>query len=228
MSSVIPARVGIILDGNRRWAKAKGLPPMEGHRRGAENTRTIAEYAFERGVKTLALYVFSTENWNRSPIEVVYLMDLFRAYAEDWDKLQQKGIKVLFAGNSKKLPKDILRVTRDIQASAPKKPNGTLIVCLNYGGRDEVVRATRRAIEQGISPRSLSEKKFASFLDVPELGDVDLVIRTSGEQRLSGFLLWQASYAELYFSKKMWPAFSKKDFDEALAEFASRKRRFGA
>ncbi|MEX0916876.1 MAG: polyprenyl diphosphate synthase [Candidatus Spechtbacterales bacterium] len=228
MSSIIPARVGIILDGNRRWAEMKGLPSVEGHRRGAENVRTIAEYAFERGVKVLAFYVFSTENWKRSPAEVAFLMDLFRAYVKDWSELQEKGIKVVFAGNAKKLPKDILRITREIQAAAPKKAKGTIIVCLSYGGRDEVVRAARRAIEQNISARSLSEKKFATFLDVPELEDVDLVIRTSGEQRLSGFLLWQASYAELYFSKKMWPAFSKKDFDTALEEYASRKRRFGA
>lgn len=221
-----PRHVGLILDGNRRWAKENGLPKLKGHQAGYENLKDIVKHGFDQGVEFISAYIFSTENWNRTKQEVTYLMDLALNLAvNEVDELHKENIKVRFLGSQDKLSQKLIKAIASAEAKTSKNTRGTVALCFNYGGQQEIVDAAEHAINSGenLSIQSIENHLYAS--DVPP---VDLVIRTSGEQRLSNFMLWRIAYAELYFAKKHWPAFTTEDFDTALDEYASRQRRFGS
>jgi undecaprenyl diphosphate synthase len=222
-----PNHLGLILDGNRRWAKAQGLPTLEGHRKGYENLKTIALAAFDRGVSYVSAYVFSTENWNRSKEEVDYLMKLLIWVAKtELNELDKKNVKVRFIGSRERLSKSVLRAVDNAEAKTANNTGGTLLLCLNYGGHQEIVDAVNKIITQKPThPISVSD--FEDYLYAPGLPPVDLIVRTSGEQRLSNFMLWRAAYSELLFVDKHWPAFTEADLDESLENYAIRQRRFG-
>jgi undecaprenyl diphosphate synthase len=224
----IPQHVGIILDGNRRWAKRQGLPTLEGHRRGLNNVRTIADAAFKSGIKILTVFAFSTENWQREKREVSYLMKLFKMFiAQELKATVAKGVKINFFGRLTDFTPALQADMRRAQIQTKHGTKGILNICLSYGGRNEIVRAVQKIVRRKIKPSQISEDLIAANLDSAGLPDPDLVIRTSGEERLSGFLTWQTVYSELYFIKKYWPEFSPRDLQLALREYASRRRRYG-
>lgn len=223
-----PQHIGIILDGNRRWAKERGLPTFQGHKKGFDNLKNIATHAFGKGVKNLTVYAFSTENWNRSKDEVDYLMDLFRLMVtRESKKMHQEGIKINFFGKLEDFAEDLQQGMKDTLEMTKNNKNGILNICLNYGGREEIIQATQRMIKGNIKPEDVTKELFDRYLYSEGQSDPDLIIRTSGEQRLSGFLTWQSVYSEFYFPKKNWPEFSTKDLDEAIEIYTNRKRRFG-
>ena len=225
----VPRHLGLILDGNRRWAKEKGLRPFEGHRRGYLRLKKIALAAFDRGVDYVSAFVFSTENWKRDREEVAYLMDLVQWVAtHELNTLHKKNIRVIFIGSSKGLDAGILKTIRAGEQKTAGNTGGTLVLCFNYGGQQEMVDAAASLIRSGVPADQLTPELMARHLYGPELPPLDLVIRTSGEQRLSGFMLWSAAYAEIKFILKYWPAFTVEDLEEALSEYAARERRFGA
>ncbi len=225
----MPVRhLGIILDGNRRWAKERGLPSLEGHRRGYENVKMIVRAALARGIEFLSVFVFSTENWNRSKEEVTYLMDLLHfALSREIDFYMKEDARLKVIGSREKLSEKILSAIDEAERKTAGNARGQINLCLNYGGRAEIVEAAKRLAAEGLAPEEITEKSFASKLWTAGISDPDLVIRTSGEQRLSGFLTWESVYSELLFVDTYWPAFGEKDLDEALAEFERRERRFG-
>jgi undecaprenyl diphosphate synthase len=220
--------VGVILDGNRRWAAAAGLSAIEGHRKGGEVFRDIAVYAFDKGIKYLSAFVFSTENWQRTEEEVGYLMKLTVKATEKYlDLFNDLGIKILVVGRRQQLPADLLSAIERTESRTEKNTNGTLVLCLNYSGHDEIIDATKQLIKGSVEPEEITSEAFENALYCPEVPPIDLLIRTSGEQRLSGFMLWRSAYSELYFIEKFWPEFTKSDLDKALKWYASRNRRFG-
>lgn len=223
-----PRHVAIIMDGNRRWARARGVAEAQGHAAGVEAIRPIVEHAVRRGVEVLTIYAFSRENWQRSQEEVGTLIGLLEATIRDeTPRLIEEGVRVRLAGRISELPAE----TRDsIQAAIGATEAGermTLNVAFNYSSRTEVVDAVRAFVAAGNAIEDLDEEAIAANLYTSELPDPDLLIRTGGDQRISNFLLWQAAYAELYFCPAYWPDFDAAEFDAALAEYASRKRRFG-
>jgi len=224
----LPNHVGIILDGNRRWAKAKGLPMLEGHRQGSEVFKTISFACFERGVKYLSAYVFSTENWTRTEEEVSYLMQLLLKAVEKYlVEFNNKGIKIVILGSREGLSPKVLRGIKQAEAKTASNTKGTLALCLNYGGKQEITDAVKQIVGNVTDTDDITEDAITQALYEPSIPDIDLLIRTSGEQRTSGFMLWRTAYAELYFSDKFWPDFTVADLDIALEEFAARQRRFG-
>jgi undecaprenyl diphosphate synthase len=225
----IPAHVGIILDGNRRWAKKQGLPSLAGHRRGFSNVKTIADSAFRSGVKILTVFAFSTENWQRENKEVNYLMGLLKLLVTKEAKtLVKKGIKINFFGRLTDFSGTLRSEMKRLEERTKNGLKGTLNICVSYGGRDEIVRAIKKIVRQKISAKEISEELVSANLDSAGLPDPDLIIRTSGEERLSGFLTWQAVYSELYFTPKYWPDFTPADLILALKSYSGRQRRFGA
>ncbi len=225
----LPAHVGIIMDGNGRWAKQRGLPRLAGHRAGVENLRRILSAAVKFNVPIVTLYAFSTENWRRPREEVDGLLDLLReALDKEVDKLHQNGVQLRHIGDLTPLSDDLKASIR--HAVELTRNNDRLIanIAFNYGGRDEIVRAVRAIIAEGVPAEAISDEVIAAHLDTAGLPDPDLIIRTSGEMRLSNFLLWQAAYAEFYVTPVLWPDFGEEAFYEALQSFARRKRRFGA
>jgi undecaprenyl diphosphate synthase len=226
--TVLPIHVGLILDGNRRWARAEGLPTLEGHRAGYGNLKKIAKYAINQGVQYISAYIFSTENWNRSKEEVGYLLDLALWVAtREVREVHKEGIRVRFLGRRDGLSDKLLSAIQKAEELTKDNIAGTLALCFNYGGQQEIVDAAQKLLSSAKNPNEISVETFNAALYAPDIPAMDLVIRTSGEQRLSNFMLWRAAYAELYFVKKHWPAFNEADFAEALAEFANRQRRFG-
>jgi undecaprenyl diphosphate synthase len=224
----VPVHLGLILDGNRRWATEKGLRPFEGHRRGYLRLKKIALAAFERDIKYVSAFVFSTENWNRSQEEVAYLMDLLNWVAKhEINKLNKKNIRVLFAGTRQGVNPTILEAIKNAEAKTAGNTAGTLVLCFNYGGQQEMADAAASLIRSGAKAEDITPELINQHLYRPDLPPLDLIIRTSGEQRLSGFMLWQAAYAELKFVLKYWPAFTVADLDAALKDYATRTRRFG-
>lgn len=224
-TSSVPDHVGLILDGNRRWAKANGLPTLEGHRRGAENFKTIALHAFEKGVTNVSAYIFSTENWQRKEEEVGYLMQLVVKAVEQYlGEFHDRGIRVVILGRREGLRQKIIDAINKTESETAGNTNGTLALCFNYGGQQEIADAATSVAAAGleITPETIQQHLYGA--DIP---DMDLIIRTSGEQRLSGFMLWRAAYSELHFSATMWPAFTTDQFDDALADYAQRERRYG-
>lgn len=224
----MPVHIGIILDGNRRWAKERGLPTFQGHKKGAENLKKILDHARERGIKIISVYAFSTENWKRSKKEVQYLMGIFFEFISKYiNEMKEKGIRFAFMGDLSALPP---RLQKKMKQATEETKNNTDFVFnmgINYGGRDDVLRAFKRVIEKGYRAKDLSIDLISQNLDTAGLPDPDLIIRTSGEQRLSGFMMWQSVYSELYFTNIYWPDFNEKEFDKAIEEYESRQRRFG-
>jgi undecaprenyl diphosphate synthase len=221
----IPTCIGIILDGNRRWAKEQGLPNLEGHRRGFDNVEPIALHARDRGIKHVVVYAFSTENWNRSPEEVSYLMDIFETMSkEPLRRLTKEGIAIRFVGERERFSESLQRAMQNAEAGSPGDVRTTLWICLSYGGRADIVQAARKIAE---TKEAITEDSLSRSLWTAGMPDPDLIIRTGGEHRLSNFLLWQSAYSELFFERAYWPAFTPADLDRVLGEYASRERRMG-
>lgn len=224
----LPAHVAIVPDGNGRWAQHRGLPRIMGHRAGILNMLKMISYINEYPIPYVTFYGFSTENWNRPETEISGLFTLVETFVnEHLEELHEKNIKIRHLGRLENLP-EVLRSA--IYKSVTRTDNNTgmnLSICWNYGGRDEIVSATRRLIASGIKPENLDEKTFADHLDTAGIPDVDLLIRTGDETRLSNFLIWQTAYSEFYFTKVLWPDFDKKDIDLALTAYSKRNRRFG-
>ncbi len=220
--------VAIIMDGNGRWARRRGLPIAAGHRAGSRALRPVVEAAIDLGVRSLVVYAFSTENWTRPPDEVDALMETFSETIDrELQDLAREGVRTRFVGRRDRAPSALQRKMAELEAATADKNRLQLWIAFDYGGRAEVVEAARRALEAGVAPDLLDEERFASFLYEPDMPDPDLLIRTSGELRISNFLLWQAAYAELVFVDKLWPDFSGEDLRAALEDYASRRRRFG-
>jgi len=220
--------LAIIMDGNRRWAKERGMPGIAGHKAGYERLKEIAEASFDRDIKVVTVFAFSTENWKRSEEEVGYLMELFEfALTKDFLNFADKGIRIKVIGRREDLSETIVSAIDKIEQQTEKNEKGTLAVCINYGGRAEIVDACRKLIEDGVGPDEVDERVLTSRMYWPDMPDPDLVIRTSGEERLSGFLTWEAVYSEIYWCEKYWPDFDQVELDKALEEYASRQRRYG-
>lgn len=228
MEGAVPQHIGLILDGNRRWARAQGIPLLEGHRQGYKNLHRVALHAIKRGVTHVSAYVFSTENWNRTKDEVDYLMDLLVWVAtHEIDKYVKDGMKIVFAGSRRRLSEKVLRAIESAERKTSHNSKLTVMLCMNYGGHTELAEGVARMMRDGVKADDVTEAKLGKYLYHPEVPPVDLVIRTSGEQRLSNFMLWRVAYAELYFTPVHWPGFGEGDLDAALEEYASRHRRFG-
>ena len=228
-----PRHIAIIMDGNGRWASARRLPRVMGHRRGVEAVRTIVEACGDLGVGYLTLYAFSSENWKRPPSEVDDLMWLFRRYLrQEMDKLHANNVRVRLIGDRSRLAPDIVNLIEETEDRTRGNTGLTLVLAVNYGGQDEIVAAARALageVSAGrLSVEDITKEAFAARLATSDLPDPDLVIRTSGEQRLSNFLLWQNAYAELLFLDVLWPDFSRATLEAAIAEYHRRERRFGA
>ena len=225
----LPTHVAIIVDGNGRWAKERGLTRMQGHDAGFKNLKKLANHIFDRGIKVASFYVFSTENFKRSAEEVGHLMDIFVILCRrELKTFMKNNIKVVFSGGDAPLPQKVIEARDWIAEQTKDNTGGIINFCLNYGGRAEIVHAVKRIAAEKSADEiaNLTEQDFAKYL-YQDLPDVDLMIRTSGELRLSNFLLWQNSYAEFYFPKTKFPDFSADDFDQALIEYTLRDRRFG-
>jgi undecaprenyl diphosphate synthase len=231
-TSAMPRHVAIIMDGNGRWAAARGLPRVEGHRRGVEALRRTIRAAGEMGIKVITIFSFSSENWSRPPAEVGELMGLLRRFIRnDLAELHRSGVRVRIIGERAGLEADIGRLLIEAEELSNKNTGLTLVVAFNYGARQELARAARRAAEevlQGrLKPEDITADRLGGFLDAPDLPDPDVIIRTSGEQRLSNFLLWQSAYSELVFVPVNWPDFDRAALEGAIREYRQRERRFG-
>ncbi len=227
----VPQHVGIIMDGNGRWAKKRGLPRNFGHKQGAAVFKKTINWARELGIKCVTFYAFSTENWKRPTEEVNGIMNLLRQYIKDIRAAAREDIRFIFLGDVTALPEDITAELLDIQSSTVNNTGFIAGVALNYGGRDEITRAARilarRVADGEITPESITETSVEELLYTAEMPPLDLIIRPSGEQRLSNFLIWQAAYAEFVFLDVLWPDFTKKHLELAIDEYNNRDRRFG-
>lgn len=220
-----PVHVGIIMDGNGRWAEKRNQIRTSGHREGLTAAKNIVAAAADRGIQYLTLYIFSTENWKRSRSEVSFLMKLIAEHlAKEYDFYREKGIRIVHSGNIEGLPKYVQREIARVIKSTSGFRGLTLNMAVNYGGRDEIIRSLHRCLQTG---EAVTEEALAAHLDVPEIPDPDLIIRTAGEMRLSNFLLWQSAYSELYVCDKLWPDWRAEDLDRALEAYRHRGRRFG-
>jgi undecaprenyl diphosphate synthase len=226
-----PEHVAIILDGNRRWAKEKGLPSLKGHQRGFENIRDLAPYIFNKGVKVLSVYAFSTENFKRAEEEVKYLMDIFvEWFHKECDEIHEEDIKVVFSGRKDNLRPDVLEAMETITERTKDNKKGIFNICLNYGGQQEIVDATKRIAEEvkegKLAIEDINTETMYKYM-YQELPPVDFMIRTSGEERVSNFLLYEISYAEMYFPKVKFPDFNEEEFEKAIDIYNQRDRRLG-
>lgn len=229
-NNVVPRHVAIIMDGNGRWATERGLARTEGHREGLATAKRIVAAASELGVAYLSLYTFSTENWKRAKDEVGFLMTLIRKHlSSELDFYRKNKLRVVHSGRREGLPTEILAEIDSVTRDTAAFPGMLVNLAINYGGRDEIIRAFKKLTETETvtSPTSISEEALRSLMDQPEIPDPDLIIRTGGEYRISNFLLWQSAYAELYFSDRYWPDFSREDLEAAFASFSGRVRRYG-
>lgn len=220
--------LAIIMDGNRRWAKNKGMPAFRGHEEGYKTLKTLADYALDRGVEVLTVFAFSTENWKRASEEVEFLLALFtKGLTEQIEHMHSRGVRVQFIGDRVAFSKDLQKIMREGEELTKDNSKAVFNIAMNYGGRAEIVHAVQELIRQGVDADTLSEEVFSRVLYTRGLPDPDLIVRTSGEQRLSGFLPWQGVYSELYFTDIHWPDFTPEELDKALDEFTNRQRRFG-
>lgn len=227
-TKIIPKHVGIIMDGNRRWARERNLPTIEGHRKGYNKMKSMPEWFFKHGVEVVTVYAFSTENWNRSRDEVNYLMKLFKkAFAEDFEEFNKKNYQILISGRIDELPGDLPEICHDAMSKTSGNTKGILNICFNYGGRAEIIDALKKMVKNGIEEDQIHEGMLRKYLYNGDLSDPDIIVRTSGEKRLSGFQLWQSVYSELYFTEKYWPDFEKADAEAVIVDYGNRKRRFG-
>lgn len=229
---VTPQHVAIILDGNGRWAKSKGMPRNYGHVRGAKNLEVICEDAYNMGIKYLTVYLFSTENWNRSRDEVDALMKLFRSYTKTCIKTaRDNNMKVRVLGDPTALAEDLQESLKRLVETSKDNTGLNFQIAINYGSRDEIIRAVRRiardCADGKLAVEDITEEQFSAYLDTAEVPEPDLLIRTSGELRLSNFLLWQLAYTEFYFTEVPWPAFTKEELAKAIEKYNSRERRYG-
>lgn len=228
----VPQHIAIILDGNGRWARAKGMPRNYGHAQGSKNVERICEEAWRMGIKYLTVYAFSTENWSRPDSEVAALMGLLRNYMKTCLKTAAKNdMKIRVIGDIAPLDEDIKNRIQELEAATVNNGGLNFTIALNYGSRDELVRAARKmaadCVDGKLEPGKINETVFESYLDTHDIPDPDLLIRTSGEQRLSNYLLWQLAYSEFYFTDVPWPDFTKEELEKAIEEYNHRHRRFG-
>jgi undecaprenyl diphosphate synthase len=225
----LPKHIGVIMDGNGRWASSRGLSRQRGHHAGMQALKAFLNLVEKTPVQIVTLFCFSKENWKRPQEELDGLFQLIRQfYRSEFPTLKKRKVRVLHSGDCQGLPEDVALIFETMQEETCGNPGKVLNLAMNYSGRDEMVRAARRLLSSNPSPESVNEESFAALLDHPGIGDIDLVIRTSGELRLSNFCLWQAAYAEMYFTDAYWPAFSERDFAEAILAYQGRERRFGA
>jgi undecaprenyl diphosphate synthase len=228
LGNKIPSHVAIIMDGNGRWAKRRGFPRLVGHHAGVRAVERTVRAANDLGIRTLSLYAFSSENWKRPESEVSGLMGLFRLYIrKKIGTLLAEGARIRFAGKIDGLPADIQEIVRDAEERTAGQKGLQLVICLNYGGRQELLDAMNRAAAAG-EPFPLDEGTLRKYLYLPDIPDPDLIIRTSGEMRLSNFWLWQSAYSEFYFTDKLWPDFGPEDLAQALEAYSGRERRYGS
>lgn len=221
----IPNCVGIILDGNRTWARNKGLPTLEGHRVGLTAVKDAVKYIRDAGVKHLALYMFSTENWSRTKEEVSYLMDLFLSVAKkEMMELSKEGVKIRFSGQRERFSNEHQKAMKELEEISKENNQITLWACMSYGGRAEILEAVKKINKEGLE---VNEETINSHLWTAGMPDPDIIIRTSGQVRLSGFLTWQSVYSELFFIDTLWPDFSKEVFESILEEYSNRNRKMG-
>jgi undecaprenyl diphosphate synthase len=224
----VPRSIAIIMDGNGRWAENRGLPVAEGHRAGTRALRRTVEASIDLGVESLTVYAFSTENWSRPSAEVEALMEIFEETIErELPDLAAQGVRTRFIGRRDRAPEALRARMAAMEAETAANSRIDLRIAFDYGGRAELVEATRRLIEAGTPPEDVDEEAFAAALSDPDLPEPDLLIRTSGEQRISNFLLWQLAYSELVFVDRLWPDFDERDLHAALQEYSRRRRRFG-
>lgn len=216
------------MDGNRRWARSHGLPSLEGHRRGYDKLKEVGEWCLDRGIAILTVFAFSTENWKRAAEEVAYLMDLFsRAFTNEVEDFMRRNVRVRILGEREGLPEAVRRAAESLEERTRANTRGLLQLALNYGGHAEIVHAVRALVREHVTPDGITSEAISAHLYAPDVPPPNLIIRTSGEQRLSGFLTWQAAYSELYFIEKHWPDFTEADLDAACGWYADRDRRFG-
>lgn len=232
MEGAPPAHIAIIMDGNGRWAKARSMPRLFGHRAGVDVLRNIVEKSLEVGLNTLSVYAFSTENWRRPKEEVDGLFLLLKQYVKaDLARLHAKNIRIRIQGSRDGINKDVLALIDEAQNLTANNTALNFVICFNYGGQSEIIDAVRKIAhdfkENRIEDADINIEKFSNYLNSADWGDPDLIIRTAGEKRLSNFLLWQSAYSELVFSDVLWPDFTQADFEKAISEFKQRKRRFG-
>jgi len=224
----VPRHVGIIMDGNGRWARKRNRPHGFGHRAGVRAIKRVMYGCEELGVEVLSVYTFSTENWSRPRAEVRYLMRLFHeAFRRELDEIDERGIRVLVSGRRGELSPAMQRQIADAEARTAGNRSGVLNVCLNYGGRAEVVDAVRALMASGVKPEEVDERALGRHLYHPELPDPDLIVRTAGESRISNFLLWQSAYSEIHVTDTLWPDFDIQDLKRAIQDYQTRVRRFG-
>jgi undecaprenyl diphosphate synthase len=226
--TAVPYHLGIIMDGNGRWAKTRGLPRVAGHQAGVDNMRRILEHCVQREVKVLSIYAFSTENWGRPPEEVSGLMRLLGLTIQrQLNDLNKNGVRILHSGRMEGINPELQKQILNALEVTRNNERITLNVAFNYGGRAEILDAVRHMIQDGVRPENLSEELLSSYLYTANLPDPDMIIRTGGEWRLSNFLIWQAAYAEYYTTPTYWPDFDESELDKALVEYSRRERRFG-
>ena len=228
-SNVLPTHIGFIMDGNRRWARAHSIPELDGHLAGYNAMKEVLDEAYDRGIKYVTLYAFSSENWERQTDEVSGLMKLaINAVASDLKRLVDKGVRVRFLGRRDRLSARVVAALEKAEEATKSLKNATLAVCFNYGGQQEIVDATRQCIADGLSQEQITEGAITSRLYAPDIPPIDLVVRTSGEQRISNFMLWRSAYSELLFLPKFWPDMTKHDVADIIEEYGNRQRRFGS
>lgn len=225
----IPKHIGFILDGNRRWAKKHSLPEFDGHLAGYNALKEVLQGAYDKGVQYVSIYAFSTENWQRDTSEVSNLMRLtVHAVMSDLKTLVKDQVRVRFLGRRDGLGGKVLAAIEKAEEATKHFTRSTLAVCFNYGGQEEIAHAARKCVEDGLAPHEITEQAIAERLYAPDVPPVDIVVRTSGEQRLSNFMLWRVAYSELYFLQKYWPEMTKHDITDIIEEYNRRQRRFGA
>jgi undecaprenyl diphosphate synthase len=228
METSIPKHIAIIMDGNGRWAKEKGKLRVEGHKKGAENIEKIIDYSIKLGVKYLTVYAFSTENWRRPEAEVKALMKLFAKYLDDKkEELKKQGVKLLVTGTEENIPNKLLKKIRDTEEYLSDCNQITFNIAFNYGGRKEIVDGINKILKENRGNEEINEEEFKKYMYRPEIPDPELVIRTSGEFRVSNFLLWEIAYSEFYVTNVYWPDFDEREYDLAIASYNKRDRRFG-
>ena len=227
-SPKVPRHIGFILDGNRRWAKKHGLPTYEGHLAGVTALEDVLEACVDSGVEYISFYTWSTENWNRAEDEVRATMKIVRSiFGREMKRMIKEGCRFVAMGDRETIPDDILKLIEKAEADSRLGTRATLVMCFNYGGQQEIVRAAQRAVDSGVSAGALTLENFTQYLDHPDIPPCDVSVRTSGEKRLSNFMLWRAAYSELLFLDKLWPEMTKQDVTGIIEEYNKRTRRFG-
>ena len=224
---ILPQHIAIIMDGNGRWAKKKGLPRTAGHIAGAKTFKNIARYCNKIGLKYLTVYAFSTENWKRPADEVEGIMNLLRDYLKDAENFKDENIRVRFIGDRTPLADDIKELMAKNENDSKNATGLTLYIAINYGGRDEIVKAVQKIVKSGVKPNEINEQLISDMLYTYDCPDPDFIIRPSGEYRISNYLIWQSAYSEFWYSDILWPDFTEKHLEKAIADFNKRNRRFG-